>query len=129
MTYDFSLNPRAFAAMLAGSKRVEIRVKTAAEPFDYACLAAGDTLRFQNFESGERLAVTLTAAVHYPDIEALLAAEGTEYTLSSTNSDKLFSVKLFDRNSNIFAVGAQKLAANAISMARFAAFAARPFSP
>ena len=85
MTYDFTLNPRAFAAMLAGTKRVEIRVKTAAEPFDYACLAAGDTLRFQNFESGERLAVTLTAAVHYPHIEALLAAEGTEHTLSSTN--------------------------------------------
>ena len=85
MTYDFSLNPRACAAMLVGTKRVEIRVKTAAEPFDYACLQAGDTLCFQNFESGAWLAVTLTAAVHYPDIEALLAAEGTEHTLSSTN--------------------------------------------
>ena len=43
-------------------------------------------------------------------------ASTLSYTLSSTNSDKLYSVKLFDPNSSIFAVGAQKLAAGAVSM-------------
>ena len=39
--------------------------------------------------------------------------DGADYTLSSTNNEKLYSVKLFERMSDIYAVGSQTLAAGA----------------
>ncbi|MBR2999642.1 MAG: hypothetical protein IKF39_01480 [Oscillospiraceae bacterium] len=83
--YDFLINPRAFRAILAGTKTTEIRVSTEEEPFPYEDLTAGDVLRFEDTESGQKLCVTVVSTQHYPDAESLLASEDIRVAMSSTN--------------------------------------------
>lgn len=82
--YHFLLNPRAFRAILSGTKKTEVRVSTEQEPFDYASLVPGDILCFENTDTGERLTASLVHAVHYKDAETLLESEDIHTTMSST---------------------------------------------
>ena len=94
MTVDFLLNPRAFQAMLNGTKTTEVRVSTKEEPFAYETLQPGDILRFENTDTGEKLTVRLLSTQHYPDAEALLASEDITVTMSSTNDPVLGAERL-----------------------------------
>ena len=73
--YHFLINPRAFKAILAGTKKIEVRVSTDMEPFDYCSLVPGDILCFENTETGEVLSASLVSAKHYTDSEELLENE------------------------------------------------------
>ena len=92
--YHFLLNPRAFRAILAGTKKTEVRVSTEQEPFDYASLVSGDILCFENTDTGEKLTAALVSAVHYKDAEALLEHEDIHTTLSSTSDPVLGAERL-----------------------------------
>lgn len=83
MTYFWSLNPRAFKAIFEKRKRVEIRITTDAEGFDYGSVADGDRVIFCCGRSF--LSCTVGFVRGYPSVRELLLSEGTEYTLSSTD--------------------------------------------
>ncbi len=111
MTCLLELNPRAFAAVYRGQKRVEIRINTRAEGFDYGLLAEGDRLVFCC--GGDLLTVGVGYLRHYTTVERLLRAEGTRHTLSSTDvlEDGVRSVLGFpgyaegERQNGVFALG------------------------
>ncbi len=83
MTYTFDINPRAFFAIKDGRKRVEIRANTGLEGFDYGALVSGDVINF--ICAGDSMLCGVKDVNHYESVRALLEAEGTEHTLSSTN--------------------------------------------
>ncbi len=89
--YSFDLNDRAFNAIKAGTKRVEIRVTRLDGSFDYSVIKCDDLIRFKN--SANKLIKCRVVKVNwYSTIEELLTSEGTKYTLSSTD-DFLEGVK------------------------------------
>ena len=92
--YDFLINPRAFRAILAGTKKTEVRVSNEQEPFDYGSLVPGDVLRFRNTETGEELTATLVTAKHYRDAETLLENEDIRTTMSSTTDPVIGAKRL-----------------------------------
>lgn len=81
--YLLRLNDRAFSAINARKKRVEIRANTKT-PVDYASIAPGNYIVFYN-SAGRRLACRTRRNTLYVSVRALLEAEGTEHTLSSTD--------------------------------------------
>lgn len=83
-TYRLDLNNRAFDAVRRGDKRVEIRVKVEGDTFDYGDLRPEDFIRFTSF-GGEMMTCRVVRVRHYSTVEELLTAEGTKYTLSSTD--------------------------------------------
>ena len=92
--YNFLINPRAFRAILAGTKKTEVRVSTDMEPFHYSSLEPGDILCFENTETGEILAATLVIAKHYKDSEELLENEDIHITMSSTDDPVIGAERL-----------------------------------
>ena len=92
--YDFTINHRAFNAILAGTKTTEVRVTTEEEPFDYGILRKGDILRFTDLENGQMLTASVSSAAHYPDAETLLASEDIRVTMSSTDDPVLGAERL-----------------------------------
>ena len=84
MLYNLSLNNRAFKAILAGTKKVEIRATKLDGNFDYSILKVNDVIQFTSFDN-ETMTCTITKINWYPSIEELLTKEGTKYTLSSTD--------------------------------------------
>ena len=92
--YHFLINPRAFKAILAGTKKTEVRVSTDMEPFDYGSLVPGDILRFENTETGEILSAFLVTAKHYKDSEELLENEDIHTTMSSTDDPVIGAERL-----------------------------------
>ena len=92
--YHFLINPRAFKAMLAGTKKTEVRVSTDMEPFDYDSLVPGDILCFENTETGEVLSAFLVSAKHYKDSEELLENEDIHTTMSSTDDTVIGAERL-----------------------------------
>ena len=92
--YRFLINPRAFKAILAGTKKTEVRVSTDLEPFDYSSLVQGDILLFENTETGEELTASLVIAKHYSDAESLLSSEDIHTTMSSTTDPVIGAERL-----------------------------------
>jgi len=83
MNYDLNLNDRPFKAIKAGTKKIETRVPTSWDKTPYAELKVRDTINFTNNVTGEVMEVEILGVRHYPDVRALLEAEGTRNTLSS----------------------------------------------
>ncbi len=84
MKYTLDINPRAFKAIKAKTKRVEIRAtKLGNNHFDYSILKPNDIIIFTSNE--EELKCLITEINWYKLIEELLTLEGTKYTLSSTD--------------------------------------------
>ncbi|MBQ8994807.1 MAG: hypothetical protein IJ091_03230 [Oscillospiraceae bacterium] len=92
--YHFLLNPRAFRAILAGTKTTEVRVSTEEEPFRYEDILSGDVLCFENTETGEQLSAVVCSTHHYPDSETLLQHEDITITMSSTNDPVIGAERL-----------------------------------
>lgn len=77
------LNDRAFNAIQAKTKRVEIRANT--ENNDYSKYEVGDIIVFKNSEN-KTINCKIKEINKYESIEKLLMLEGTKYTLSSTDN-------------------------------------------
>lgn len=92
--YHFLINPRAFKAILAGTKKREVRVSTDLEPFDYSSLVPGDVLCFKNTDTGEELTAFFVSAAHYENAEALLSSEDIHTTMSSTSDPVIGAERL-----------------------------------
>ena len=84
MEYNLDINPRAFKAIKAKTKRVEIRAtRLGNNHFDYSILKPNDIIIFTS--NDEELKCLITEINWYKSIEELLTLEGTKYTLSSTD--------------------------------------------
>lgn len=83
-TYELDINNRAFKAIKAKTKKVEIRVTKINNEFDYSILKKDDIIILRN-DDGESQKCKIIKVNWYQTIEELLTIEGTEYTLSSTN--------------------------------------------
>jgi len=83
MNYNLDLNDRPFQAIKAGTKKIETRVPTSYDKTPYAELKAGDTFTFTNNVTNEVMKVEILGVRHYPDVRAMLEAEGTRNALSS----------------------------------------------
>ena len=77
------LNDRAFNAIQAKTKRVEIRANT--KNNDYSKYEVGDIIVFKNSEN-KTINCKIKEINKYESIEKLLMLEGTKYTLSSTDN-------------------------------------------
>lgn len=84
MLYKLNLNNRAFDAIKAGTKKIEIRVTTDKNKINYNNIKKGDILEFKN-ENSEKIKCTVKENAWYESSLKLLEMEGTRYTLSSTN--------------------------------------------
>ena len=83
MNYDLNLNDRPFQAIKTGTKKIETRVPTSWDTTPYQNLKNGDTLTFTNNTTNETMKVEVLGIRNYPDVRAMLEAEGTRNTLSS----------------------------------------------
>ncbi len=85
--YKLKLNPRAFAAIIAGLKTIEIRAgKCKDNCGECVCqMQKHQLINFTNTLDGEVLSCTIKRVQHYESVRQLLETEGTQYTLSSTN--------------------------------------------
>lgn len=77
------LDDRAFNAIQAKTKRVEIRANT--KNNDYSKYEVGDIIVFKNSEN-KTINCKIKEINKYESIEKLLMLEGTKYTLSSTDN-------------------------------------------
>lgn len=84
MEYKLKLNNRAFDAIKAGTKKIEIRVTTDKNKINYEDIKKGDILEFTNDKS-ENIKCLVKENVWYENSLKLLEMEGTRFTLSSTN--------------------------------------------
>ena len=84
MEYKLNLNNRAFDAIKAGTKKIEIRVTTDKNKINYEDIKKGDILEFTNDRS-EKIKCFVKENVWYENSLKLLEMEGTRFTLSSTN--------------------------------------------
>ncbi len=84
MEYKLNLNNRAFDAIKAGTKKIEIRVTTDKNKINYEDIKKGDILEFANDRS-EKIKCLVKENVWYENSLKLLEMEGTRFTLSSTN--------------------------------------------
>ena len=84
MEYKLNLNNRAFDAIKAGTKKIEIRVTTDKNRMNYEDIKKGDILEFTN-EKLEKIKCLVKENAWYENSSKLLEMEGTRFTLSSTN--------------------------------------------
>ena len=85
-TFFKNLNGRAFEAIKAGKKKVEIRAsENCFSENSINLVQEGDTVIFKKSGSGERINCVVKRKTLYKTVRELLENEGTEYTLSSTN--------------------------------------------
>ena len=84
MLYKLNLNNRAFDAIKAGTKKIEIRVTTDKNKINYKNIKKGDILEFKN-EKSEKIICIVKENAWYESSLKLLEMEGTRFTLSSTN--------------------------------------------
>lgn len=84
MEYKLNLNNRAFDAIKAGTKKIEIRVTTDKNKINYEDIKKGDILEFTN-DRLEKIKCFVKENVWYENSLKLLEMEGTRFTLSSTN--------------------------------------------
>lgn len=82
--FKLKINDRAFNAIKAGKKNVEIRVTTDKQKQDYGNIKSYDIIIFIN-STAEKLKCLVTDNIWYKNEKELLMQEGTKYTLSSTN--------------------------------------------
>jgi ASC-1-like (ASCH) protein len=83
MNYDFNLNDRPFQAIKAGTKKIEGRTPKDENDKKFEQMVAGDTLTFTNKITNEVMKVEVLGVRHYPEVRAMLEAEGTRNVLSS----------------------------------------------
>lgn len=81
---NLDINDRAFKAINDGNKRIEIRVTTNKAKKDYGVINSNDIIVFSNSKN-EKLECQVIENMWYKNERELLIAEGTKYTLSSTN--------------------------------------------
>ncbi len=84
MEYKLNLNNRAFEAIKAGTKKIELRVTTDKNRIDYADIKTDDIIEFTN-DKLEKIRCLVKENVWYENSLKLLEMEGTRFTLSSTN--------------------------------------------
>ncbi len=85
-TFSKNLNPRAFDAIKAGTKRIEIRAnKNSTGKTSFNNIKEGDFIIFQKKGFDEKLKCLVKRKTLYKSVKELLEKEGTKYTLSSTN--------------------------------------------
>lgn len=84
MEYKLNLNNRAFDAIKAGTKKIEIRVTTNKNKINYEDIKKGDILEFTN-DKLEKIKCLVNENAWYENSLKLLEMEGTRFTLSSTN--------------------------------------------
>ncbi len=84
MKYNLGINDRAFDAIKEKRKKVELRVTTNEDIFDYNNIKENDIIFFEN-SIGLKIKCIVNKVNWYSTIEELLSIEGTKYTLSSTD--------------------------------------------
>lgn len=82
-TINLRINPRAFKAIIEGSKTTEIRANKKKK---ISKLKKGDRIVFKNYKSGQKILCKVERVTLYDTVRQLLEAEGTKHTLSSTNN-------------------------------------------
>ncbi len=81
-----NLYERPFNAIKNGKKNVEIRAnKNSSSKNSVNLIEEGDIIIFKNTKNNEKLKCLVERKTLYKNVRELLEAEGTEYTLSSTN--------------------------------------------
>lgn len=84
MTYKLEINDRAYDAIKAKTKKIEIRANKKNSKIDYSKISIDDTIKFYNSKN-EAITCKVIENNYYSSIEELLMLEGTKETLSSTN--------------------------------------------
>ena len=86
-TFLKNLYERPFNAIKRGQKNIEIRAnKNTFSGNSINLIGEGDFIIFKKVDSEERLKCTVERKTLYRSVRELLEAEGTEFTLSSTQN-------------------------------------------
>jgi ASC-1-like (ASCH) protein len=80
--FTLHLPERPFRAIKKGLKKIEGRSPDSKDN-KYEKMKPGDILIFEHEETGEKLETKILFVHHYPDVKAMLLAEGIENVLSS----------------------------------------------
>jgi len=88
MNYSLELNSRAFQAIKNGTKKIEGRVQNSYDKVDFKDLKKGDMITFENISTKEKMKVKIDEIRHYPNVKAMLEAEGTRNVLSTGGNIK-----------------------------------------
>lgn len=83
--YKTDTNQRAFEALLAGTKTIEVRTNTPDDPLDYSKLEPGDVLHISLWPEPRStfLEATVSNVRHYSSARELFEHEGFDKTCSS----------------------------------------------
>ncbi len=103
-TFFLSLRERPFNAIKNGTKNIDIRAnKPKTSSSSVIGMNPGDIIFFQKENSDEKLQCTVARITLYASVRELLLAEGTKYSLSSTNDLKkgIASVESIDNYKEI----------------------------
>lgn len=82
MKYILDLNDRPFAAIKAGTKKIEGRTPTSFDKTPYDKLHAGDVIHFVNNITKEEMEVNVLFVHHYLNVKEMLETEGVNNVLS-----------------------------------------------
>ena len=82
MKFELNLNDSAFEAIINKTKRVEIRINTDHDNYDY--MRYGDVIEFTN-SMNRKIVCKVLEINHYDTLEDLFMSEGTKYTTASTH--------------------------------------------
>lgn len=105
--YKLEIYRKPLEAIIAGSKKVEIRTNNSYEAIEYDKLEAGDRIQFQVISGPpfigleviepDALSVTVKAVRQYPDAGALLDGEGMQVlsTLCDTKEEGIVLLNSF----------------------------------
>ena len=96
MKYTLDINNRPFRAILAGTKKVEVRTTTQFDKTPYNKLESGDSITFINNESNATLTVSVVFVHHYSDVKEMLEKEGVQNVLSSGPKTITHGVKSYN---------------------------------
>lgn len=114
-TFEKKINTRAYNSILNRRKKVEIRAKKSnTSKYATSLMRKGDIIIFTNIDTYDKLRCKIEYVRLYNSIRNLLEIEGTENTLSSTNSiekgiKSIESIPSYKRHIKINGVYAIKL--------------------
>lgn len=83
--FFLNINNRAFHAINDERKKIEIRANKKGK-IDYSLIDSNDYIVFKNKSSSDNLVCKVVRTKWYASVRTLLESEGTQYSLSSTNS-------------------------------------------
>lgn len=83
--YHLNINNRAFNAICEERKKIEIRANKKGH-VDYSKIQKDDYIIFEDLKTASNLLCKVIRKSWYATVRSLLETEGTEYSLSSTNS-------------------------------------------